>query len=146
LLVTLACKSNEYTAMKKQVIKMFVFVALTLVAMNACDKDRSLLEPEQTDDKTLASYTSLVEIANQKYLSVEVDMGSIDGAFVVPNDGLIDEYTATEKDFETVDKQSGNSFLLCLRSTELDDDQKIRVRRILHNYRTRNEHIRLHYS
>ncbi len=124
-----------------QTIKHFIFTAIVFMALTACDKDSSLTEPFPIDDSALPSYAILVENANQKYLSVEVGMGSIDGAFFVPNDGLIDEYTASERDFVSADKQNGNSFVACLRSTELEQEQRQRVRRLMLNYQQRNERI-----
>ncbi len=127
--------------MKTQMMKQLLFLVLVAMAMIACDQERGEILTEPADDVALPSLTVLVEKANLKYLAGEVEVGGQDGSFVIVNDGLIDEYTANEGAFVAFEKQAGNSFLRCLRSTELEPEQKQRVRRLLNIYETRNERI-----
>jgi DNA anti-recombination protein RmuC len=127
--------------MKKHLIKSLLLSFVILLAISACNKEFEEFTPELRDE-AVPSLTSLVEIANLKYLSGEVEIDNQDVSFFVANDGLIDEYTATEHAFMSADKQAvANSFATCLRSIELDPDQKPRVRRLMKLYENRNERI-----
>lgn len=127
--------------MKKMMIKQLLLSMVILFTLSACNKEFEEFTPEQRGE-VMPSLTMLVETANLKYLSGEVEIDNQDVSFFVANDGLIDEYTATERAFTSADKQAvANSFVACLRSIELDADQRPRVRRLMKLYENRNERI-----
>jgi hypothetical protein len=138
--------ANEYQkfktpAMKNHLIIQLLLPIIVLMAMSACNKNTDDFTPELRHD-AVSSVALLVESANLRYLSGKVEIGDLGGTFILSNDGLIDEYTATERAFTTAEKQIvANSFVACLRAVELEPDQRPGVRRLIMHYGNRNERI-----
>lgn len=111
--------------------------------MISCDRELENVQPRQADQALEAPtvVVALTERANLRYLSGEVGLAEGGTAFVVLNDGLIDEYTATERGFVSADKRVGNGFLACLRTAEPEREQLQRIRHTLRLYEGRNMRI-----
>lgn len=128
--------------MKKNRLVQTLFSCLLLLAMISCNKGPDeLLNDETSQDLASVSVEELVVLVNARYLAEEVTIGEGGLTFDVRNDALIDEYTANEQAFITVDKQADNRFLACLRSTEPGREQMVIIRRVLQAYETRNERV-----
>jgi hypothetical protein len=95
---------------------------------------------EEAEEVTLQSVDELEIFANQLYLKAEIVGGDEDIAFYIPNDGLIDEYTANEAYFETKSNEP-NKLIGCLVNVELTQEQRALAYRTLVSYRTRNHEL-----
>ncbi|MBE0662115.1 MAG: hypothetical protein IH597_06580 [Bacteroidales bacterium] len=122
--------------MKNLKVRLIVVSVFSLAILVSCNKERqdSLQEQQITVDE-------IVEIVNQNYLGSNVIEGDEQTPFFVTNEGLIDEYLASESSFENQDKSVNNRFIRCLKSVNLDDEQIPQARRALKAYENRNERI-----
>ncbi len=116
---------------------------LLVVALAAsCNKEQPELGVNVEND-LLPTVAEMVDLVNEAYLSeISIDADE-NRAFQAENDGLIDAYTATSADFDV--KTGNNSFIRCLVSVNLDDDQSSQARRALKAYEQRNERIIQHH-
>lgn len=119
-----------------------MLLVTVMIAMVSCREEKlselTLDEPEVPGALTIEE---VVELANTRYMNVGIAQGQDDDAFVVPNEGLIDEYTANEAVYLRVQKSDDNSFANCLRSVEPSREQVVMIRRALHAYGNRNERV-----
>jgi hypothetical protein len=122
--------------MKNLKVRLIVTSVFALAVFVSCNKERqdSLQEQQITVEE-------IVEIVNQNYLGSDVIEGDEQTPFFVTNEGLIDEYLATERSFENEDKSVSNRFVRCLKSVNLNDEQIPQARRALKAYENRNERI-----
>jgi hypothetical protein len=124
------------TIMKNLKVRLIVTSVFVLAVFVSCNKERQdSMQEQQT------SVEEIVEIVHQDYLGSDVIEGDEQTPFFVSNEGLIDEYLATENAFEIQDKSVNNRFIRCLTSVKLDDEQIPQVRRALKAYENRNGRI-----
>ena len=124
-------------------MKKILFICfIPALLFMACNKDRIEVEEVLAADEVLATKIQvLVERADTRYQSVDVALQESRMAFLLANDGLIDEYTANEREFMATDKRDGNLFLACLRATDPDQAQMREIRYALRMYQARNARI-----
>lgn len=122
--------------MKNLKVRLIVTSVFALAVFVSCNKERQDSLQEQQ-----LSVEEIVEIVNLNYLGSTFIEGDEQTPFFVINEGLVDEYLATESSFENQDKSAGNRFIRCLKSINLDDEQIPQVRRALKAYEIRNERI-----
>jgi hypothetical protein len=122
--------------MKNLKVRLIVTSVFALAVFVSCNKERQDSMQEQQ-----ISVEEIVEIVNQNYLGSDVIEGDEQTPFFVTNEGLIDEYLATERSFENEDKSVSNRFVRCLKSVNLNDEQIPQARRALKAYENRNERI-----
>jgi hypothetical protein len=121
--------------MKNLKVRLIVTSVFALAIFVSCNKEKQDTEQQQI------SVEAIVELVNQSYLGSDVIEGDEQTPFFVDNEGLIDEYLATEGSFENQDKSVSNRFIRCLKSVNLDDEQIPQARRALKAYENRNARI-----
>lgn len=126
--------------MKTLVFKPVLTVTFLIIALTACEKERSEVPVPEKADEGVLSVEALVNQANSSYLSGDVRVADEDGSFLLENDGLIDEYLADEEGFSG-SRPYRNLFLQCLISVEPDREQRQQAARALQAYSGRNERI-----
>ncbi len=128
-----------------------LFFMGAMIVMVSCNKDNlAEMVPDEPEVRSVLSIDDVVAIANSRYMNIDIIQGQDGDVFVVPNDGLIDEYTANEASYMRTQKSADNSFAACLRSVEPSREQVVMIRRALNAYGNRNERLianhRLAYS
>jgi hypothetical protein len=119
-----------------------MLLVAVMIAMVSCNKEKlAEMTPDEPEVHGALTLEEVVELANTRYMNVGITEGQDHDAFVVPNDGLIDEYTANEAVYMRVQKSVDNSFASCLRSVEPSREQVVMIRRALNAYGNRNERI-----
>jgi hypothetical protein len=121
-------------------LKRYIVVLLSFFMLFACEKVREDIMTDGQDPAGIVTIKSLVEQANDRYLGVDVVNGRDDIFLSSENEGLIDEYVASEEGF-TEARPLQNALLLCLRSVEPDRDQRLQIGRALRAYSMRNERL-----
>lgn len=122
--------------MKNLKVRLIVTTVFASAVFVSCNKERQDSSLEQQ-----LSVEEIVEIVNQNYLGSDDIEGDEQTPFFVDNEGLIDEYLATESSFENQDKSVANRFIICLKSINLDEEQIPQARRALKAYEIINERI-----
>lgn len=113
-----------------------IAVLILSMLVVSCNKD---------EKETLQTADALEELANEQYLKAEITNGDDQLPFYIPNDGLIDEYTAKESYFNTKPTLASNKLTGCLVNVNLSEEQRALAHRALVSYRIRNhELIRAH--
>jgi hypothetical protein len=121
-------------------LKRYIVVLLSFFMLFACEKVREDIMTDGQDPAGIVTIKSLVEQANDRYLGVDVVNGRDDIFLSSENEGLIDEYIASEEGF-TDARPLRNTLLVCLRSVEPDRDQRLQIGRALRAYSMRNERL-----
>jgi hypothetical protein len=109
---------------------------ILILMFSACEKEQAV----DQDESDVLTIKALAELATSRFLSDEIMMGQDETSFRLENEGLIDEYTASEEAF-TRERPQKNSFLVCLISVEPDREQRQQLGRALKAYSNRNERI-----
>ncbi|MDZ4205333.1 MAG: hypothetical protein U1C46_11020 [Bacteroidales bacterium] len=121
----------------KKITIIGIWLALLAIVLS-CNKDRLNSNTDQNPDLLATSIKKIVSHANQKYLSVEINVGNESRPYLAVNDGLIDEYIAKEQFLGTESNPSGNRLIACLMVVELNEIQVPHVRRALITFENRN--------
>jgi hypothetical protein len=120
--------------------KRYVVILLSGFMLFSCEKAREDLITDGEESAGLLTIKSLVEQANDRYLSGDVLTGQDDISLTTENEGLIDEYIANEEGFSDV-RPLRNALLSCLVSVEPDRDQRLQIVRALRAYSMRNQRL-----
>jgi len=96
---------------------------------------------EEAEIVTQPNADALEEYANEQYLKAEIVGGDEQSPFYVYNDGLIDEYTASDANLNARSMEAPNKLVNCLLNVNLTEEQRANVRRALVSYQKRNQQL-----